>query len=158
MNATRLACPDAVATAARMTPSNTGVILSENPGMTTPQSQPPSDADRIIAAQREEGRKTRNLLVWIFIGIPVIGFVVWGLVALAGSGSPPATSPDTSISPTAAAGPLSLVSTCQELNDATNDELHDFDEAWPEVADEAAANCMAHPDWTINHAISPATP
>lgn len=55
--------------------------------MTTPQPQPPSDADRIIAAQREEGRKTRNLLLWIFIGIPALGLLAWGVVAIASASS-----------------------------------------------------------------------
>jgi uncharacterized protein YecT (DUF1311 family) len=65
---------------------NTPARLGENSGMPTPQSQPQSDADRIIAAQREEARKTRNLLIWIFVGLPVVGLVIWGLVALAASG------------------------------------------------------------------------
>lgn len=43
--------------------------------VTTP---PPSDADRIIAAQAEQAAKTRRLLVWIFVGVPLLG----GLAAL----------------------------------------------------------------------------
>lgn len=40
----------------------------------------PSDTDRIIAAQAEQGHKTRVLLVWIFIGIPLAGWIVWSIV------------------------------------------------------------------------------
>jgi hypothetical protein len=126
-------------------------------GMTTEQP-PPSDADRIIAAQRDEGRKTRSLLVWIFVGIPAAGLLIWGIVFLSNSGSTPSTTPSTIVSSTVDAGPLSLASTCQQLNNATTVQLHDFDEVWPEVADEAAASCTAHPGWTISHAIAPPTP
>lgn len=42
---------------------------------------PMSDADRIIAAQREQGAKTRGMLLLIFVGIPavvvVVGLVFW---------------------------------------------------------------------------------
>lgn len=48
---------------------------------------PPSDTDRIIAAHREESRKTRVLLAWIFIGIPLIALAIWGVVALGVSSS-----------------------------------------------------------------------
>lgn len=121
---------------------------------------PPSDTDRIIAAQREEARRTRTLLVWIFVGLPVAGLAAWGIVAVANSGPALPTTPDTSVSSTPDAGALSLESTCQQLNNATTAVLHNFDETWPEVADEADANCTAHPDWTINEAIAPpaATP
>lgn len=54
-------------------------------------STPTSDTDRIIAAHRDEARRTRRLLLVIFVGIPLVGAVVWGLVAggvFAGSGTP----------------------------------------------------------------------
>lgn len=37
----------------------------------------PTDTDRIIQAHREEAARTRKLLVWIFIGIPAIGALIW---------------------------------------------------------------------------------
>jgi hypothetical protein len=37
----------------------------------------PTDTDRIIEAHREEAPRTRKLLVWIFIGIPAIGALIW---------------------------------------------------------------------------------
>lgn len=46
-------------------------------------SQP--DADRIIAAHREEARRTRRLLVWLLVGLPVLGLLVWGGIAIAAS-------------------------------------------------------------------------
>lgn len=54
--------------------------------MTAPP--PPSDTDRIIAAHREESRRTRVLLLWIFVGIPVAACLIWGLVLIAAQ--PPA--------------------------------------------------------------------
>lgn len=47
----------------------------------------PDDTDRIIAAHREEARKTRLLLVWLFVGIPVAALCVWGFIALAAVGA-----------------------------------------------------------------------
>lgn len=141
----------------RPTRGNEDTTPGEMTGMTT-EPEPPSDADRIIAAQREEGRKTRTLLVWIFVGVPVLGLCIWGLVALTNSGATPSTTPNTIVSSTVTGGPLSLASTCQQLNDATTAQLHDFDEVNPEVADEASTNCTTHPDWTISQAIAPPTP
>lgn len=44
---------------------------------------PPSDTDRIIAAHREESRRTRALLLWIFVGVPLVAGLIWGLVLIA---------------------------------------------------------------------------
>lgn len=79
---------------------------------------------------------------------------IWGLVILSATSKVPTTS-DTSVPTVTTFGPLSLYSTCQLLNDATTDQLHNFDEVWPEAADEANAACAAHPDWTITQAIIP---
>jgi hypothetical protein len=46
--------------------------------MTTPQ---PTDTDRIIEAHRDEARRTRRLLIRIFVGIPVAAAIVWGPLA-----------------------------------------------------------------------------
>lgn len=52
--------------------------------MTAPE---PDSTNRIIAAQREEARKTRTLLLWIFVGLPMISGIIWLLVVLAASGN-----------------------------------------------------------------------
>ena len=53
----------------------------------TPVPEPMTDADRIIAEQRRQGAQTRELLVWIFLGIPaiilVVGVLIWVLAAVA---------------------------------------------------------------------------
>jgi hypothetical protein len=41
------------------------------------------DVDRIIAAHRDEARRTRTLLVWLFIGIPLAVGLIWFIVWLA---------------------------------------------------------------------------
>lgn len=43
---------------------------------------PVTDTDRIIAAVREQGEKTRNLLIVIFVVVPIVVLVVGGLVWL----------------------------------------------------------------------------
>lgn len=42
-----------------------------------------NDMDRLIAAHREEGRKTRRLLAWLLVGIPVAAGLIWGVVTVA---------------------------------------------------------------------------
>lgn len=49
------------------------------PAVTTP----PTDTDRIIEAQREQGHRTRVLLVWLLLGVPLIAGAIWGLIVLA---------------------------------------------------------------------------
>jgi hypothetical protein len=63
--------------------------------MTSPQQ---SDTDRIIAAQEEQGHRTRVLLVWLLVGVPVLGLLIWALIAFAAAGgarsaTPPAVAP-----------------------------------------------------------------
>lgn len=67
--------------------------------MATP---PETDTDRIIAAQAEQGHKTRVLLAWLLVGIPVIGAIVWLIVVSSlfgsddtGSPTPPVQEPTT---------------------------------------------------------------
>ena len=59
----------------------------------------PSDADRIIAAHRDEARRTRHAVVGtllgIFVGLPLLGLIGWGIVAAIHAGSGPATSGST---------------------------------------------------------------
>jgi hypothetical protein len=52
--------------------------------MPIPDQPDQTDTDRIIAANQEESAKTRRLLLWIFVGIPVVGLLVWGVVWAAG--------------------------------------------------------------------------
>jgi hypothetical protein len=49
--------------------------------MTGPPDAVPTDADRIIAAQRDEARRTRKLLIWLLVGIPACVALVWFIVA-----------------------------------------------------------------------------
>jgi hypothetical protein len=51
--------------------------------MSTP---PPGDTDRLIAAHRDEARRTRTLLVAIFVGAPVVGLALWAIVAVIAAG------------------------------------------------------------------------
>lgn len=65
-----------------------------------PDRPAPTETDRLIAAAREEGRKTRTLLIWLLVGIPLIAGAIWGLVALAAmhSASNPLDASDTTSS------------------------------------------------------------
>lgn len=53
------------------------------------------DTDRIIAAHRDEARRTRTLLVAIFVGLPLVGLALWLIIAViaAGSSSSPSSAP-----------------------------------------------------------------
>lgn len=42
-----------------------------------------TDADRIIAAHRAEARRTRRLLLFIFVGIPLLVLLAVGVFLLA---------------------------------------------------------------------------
>lgn len=61
-------------------------------------TEPPTDTDRIIAAQRDEARKTRTAIVVtllvIFVGLPIIGLIAWGVIASSHDGQ--ASTPDVS--------------------------------------------------------------
>lgn len=85
----------------------------EHDAMTAPL--PPSDTDRIIAAQREESRKTRVLLAWIFIGIPLIGLASWGIVVF-GMSTGNAPSGDTNPTPTAPISVITDSTPCSVVN------------------------------------------
>lgn len=87
--------------------------------MTTPVN----DTDRIIAAHRDEARRTRTLLLWLLLGIPAIAGVVLVIAFAVSSGSASqdtTTVPDntTFAVPTPAppaASSLTLASHCSDL-------------------------------------------
>ena len=39
-----------------------------------------TDADRIIESQHQEAHKTRVLIVWLIVGLPACGLLIWLLV------------------------------------------------------------------------------
>lgn len=57
--------------------------LDRNPAPAAPMS----DADRVIASQREQGARTRGMLLLIFVGIPLViliaGVLFWLFASLA---------------------------------------------------------------------------
>jgi hypothetical protein len=116
--------------------------------MTSQSPQPPSDADRIIAAQRDEGRKTRNLLLWIFIGLPALGLIIWGCVALAGAVA------------THAANTLSNDDPCSAYSAAIqheSNEVQTFDDSTSMDGDQETnliLECVDKPDESLGEAVS----
>lgn len=50
--------------------------------MTTPTTPPVRDLAEVIA---DQGRRTRRLLVWLLVGIPLLAGVIWGIVILVAS-------------------------------------------------------------------------
>lgn len=100
----------------------------------------PSDTDRIIAAHRDEARRTRwtvvVTLLGIFVGLPVLGLIVWGAVAVthqpptggSGVGStvvdcPATPAPGATLDLTAcplSGAPLNEDSSCAAFNAAEN--------------------------------------
>jgi hypothetical protein len=74
----------------RATPGNAAGAAGEMTSVSTPTPGAPggpTETDRLIAATRDEARKTRTLLLWLLVGLPVIGAVIWGLVAAGAAGS-----------------------------------------------------------------------
>lgn len=111
------------------------------------------DADRIIAAQREEARKTRKLLVWLLVGVPAIGLLSWGVIALLGSID--STSNDT---PTVSTG-LTTTSSCSDWLAAASKPLPnaagDFLSAHPQAGSSALKGyCTANPYSSLGAALA----
>lgn len=105
-------------TAIRVTSRNVVRLPGDGPDVTDPE---PNDVDRIIAAHRDEARKTRTLLAWIFLGVPAIGLVVWLFVLAANSHTPTSDNPtsgsyDTAVITSDNSGALTMNSPCSDLN------------------------------------------
>lgn len=90
--------------------------------MAAPGEQPPTDTDRIIAAQRDEARKTRALLVWIFVVIPLVGSLIW-LVAYYGTRATPPARNTPTIDPT--------TEVCAQIGDAAAYDVYCSDVPTP---------------------------
>lgn len=61
------------------------------------------DTDRVIAANAAEQHKTRVLLVWLVVGIPVLALLVL-LIVLGAHSQPGGTVPATTVMPTGTDG------------------------------------------------------
>lgn len=53
-----------------------------------------TDTDRIIAAQAEQAHKTRALLAWLLLGVPVLAGMIWLIVVAIHSDISSSTSAD----------------------------------------------------------------
>ena len=82
-----------------------------------------NDTDRIIAAQAAQAHKTRVLLAWIFIGIPMISGLVWLLLVVVASGSSGSGDDDSAA--------LNVVDTTVDAPTYENDATDDLAEETP---------------------------
>lgn len=121
----------------------------------------PSDADRIIAAQRQEAHKTRVLLAWIFIGIPVIAAIIWGAVVLIGIASRADTgtgtpTTDVTLTPTVLAG-ITDTTPCSAVNGGVSDNaLSDYAGSDFAISGAFKNECADNPSWLAARALAKA--
>lgn len=122
---------------------------------------PPSDADRIIAAQAEQGHKTRVLLVWLLLGIPAAVGLVWVIVigvSAAGGTSQPSDFTGTVVQ---TAAPLSIITDstpCAAVNAGVADFAMDGYAGYPtdSIRGTFQNECQDHPDWVAGKALTKA--
>jgi hypothetical protein len=122
----------------------------------------PSDTDRIIAAQRQEAHKTRVLLAWIFIGIPAIGAIIWGIVALvdvasrSGIGGGTATTEVTPVTSAVLPG-ISDTTPCSAVNAGVSDNaLSNYVGSDLALGSAFQDECGDNPTWSAARALAKA--
>lgn len=130
-------------------------------GATMATPTPPSDTDRIIAAQRQEAHKTRVLLTWIFIGIPLISAAIWAVVALPGivgrsnTGGGTATT-DVTVTQSVLAG-ITDATPCSAINGGVSDNaLSDYAGRDFSISGAFQNECADNPSWSAARALAQA--
>lgn len=131
---------------------------------------PPSDTDRIIAAQAEQGHKTRVLLVWLLLGIPAAVGLAWTIVVgiidhtpgglPSGSfGSDSSVVQTTDSMPTALLGTITDTTSCAAVNSwATDAAMDAYTGGFLKGVREAFQNeCSTHPDELAGAALAKAS-